>query len=108
MRELMELASRQERYYAQNSTYTQFIAERMEQGGLDYERTETEGGYYDFSVVACLDEDESDSLPLDMCYILQAVPKGDQAGDDNCAIIRVDSLGQRESENADGEATDCW
>ena len=104
MRELMELGSRQERFYAQNSRYTNVISEGT---GLDLGRTETRDGHYDLRVVQCVDND-GNSIALDQCYVLQATPKGEQANDEECAIIRVDSLGQRESVDAKGYDSDCW
>jgi type IV pilus assembly protein PilE len=122
MRDLMELVSREERFYAQNSQYT---AEIALPGGLNYGRTDistaqcvypegrcTNGdgdfisseGHYDLSVVKCPGKADGD---FSTCYILQAVPiaTGLQK-DDKCGTLSVNSKGQRSASGSLGDA--CW
>jgi len=101
MRELMELASRQERFYAQNSAYTSDINGEL---GLNWRSgvvpAETSNGNYQLFVTMCPDEAD-----FDRCYVLEARPKGDQAAD-KCGDIWVDSQGRREADGLLGD--ECW
>lgn len=101
MRELMELASRQERFYAQNSVYTGDIDGPL---GLNWASgvvpPETENGYYQLFPVVCVGE-----ANFDRCYVMEARPQGDQAAD-KCGVIWVDSLGRRDAEGPLGDQ--CW
>ncbi len=102
MRELMELASRQERFYAQNSTYTNDITSEL---GLNWTSDtvppETTNGLYQLSVDECAEEAAGD---FSRCYVLLATPQGDQAKD-KCGTLSVDSLGVREASLVGGS---CW
>ena len=98
MRDLIELTARQERFYAQYSVYTDDIDSP---DGLNFERTTTSEGHYDLEVVTCAGEDD-----FSACYVLQAVPKGIQAKDKDCATLRVNSKGQRSASGTLGDA--CW
>lgn len=100
MRDLVELASRQARFYAQNSRYTDDIDSL---DGLNFERTTSSGGHYDLSVEICVDEEAGD---FGSCYVLKAVPRGQQANDSACGILRLDSRGQRSASGSLGDA--CW
>ena len=103
MRDLMELASRQERFYAQNSVYTADIATEF---GLNLRRTTSEEEHYNLSVIQCTRD--GTTLSLDNCYVLQAtpLPGSDQEKDTNCAILRVDALGERTATGTQGDK--CW
>lgn len=97
MRELMELASRQERFYAQNSTYTNEIAGEL---GLNWQSELTRNELYQLAVFQCEDEDD-----FSRCYQLEAEPRGDQALD-KCGTLVVISTGQRDAEGPLGDK--CW
>lgn len=97
MRALMELASRQERFYAQNSRYTTDIATA---DGLNFLETTSENGHYDLTAGAC------DDGAIDTCYKLTATPRGVQARDTACGALSVDSRGVRKASGpADNQ---CW
>lgn len=99
MRDLMELASRQERFYAQNSSYTPKI---KEEDGLNFKQTTRSGDHYDLRVESCVGDEDDFST----CYVLKAVPKGIQAKDTACATLSVNSKGER---SASGNLKDtCW
>jgi type IV pilus assembly protein PilE len=100
MRDLMELASRQERFYAQYSRYTDDVETAA---GLNLNRTESSEGYYDVSVTECAGKDDDD---FSACYVISAVPKGVQTGDLSCGTLSVNSLGQRSASGPLGEK--CW
>lgn len=105
MRDLMELASRQERFYAQNGVYTNNVDGEF---GLNWVGTESGEGNYNLSVIQC--EDTGGALvSLDNCYVLQAIPKPgtDQVNDTNCATLSVNTLGERKSSGTLDE-DDCW
>lgn len=104
MIDLMELASRQERFYAQNGVYTDNIEGEF---GLDLKRTKTREGNYDLSVIQC--PSDGTPKPIERCYVLQAVPRpgSDQEKDTTCATLSIDAMGQRLSSGTlDKEA--CW
>jgi type IV pilus assembly protein PilE len=100
MRDLMELVSRQERFYAQNSRYTNDIETA---DGLNLERTISSESYYTLSVQTCSENDEEDDYSR--CYILLAEPRGKQTKD-ACGTLTVNSKGERDhSGSADLK---CW
>lgn len=103
MRDLMELASRQERFYAQNSVYTKEIAGEF---GLNLRRTVSSEGYYNLTVTECT---ASGTVPsIDNCYKLVATPRvgSDQEKDRSCAVLTINSLGEREATGTMGDK--CW
>jgi len=91
---LLDLASRQERYIAQNNSYTSVLTA----GGLNFGTTTSQDGYYNLSAAAC----DGDSLTT--CYKLTASATGGQAGDVKCKDITYDSTGAK-SGTTPGE---CW
>lgn len=99
MKELMELGAMQERFYAQNSTYTTEIEGA---DGLNLERTITSEGYYRLKSEACPDKD------ITTCYLLTAtpMPTTSQVKDTQCATLSLDRLGNREGSGTLGEK--CW
>ena len=102
MRDLMELASREERFYAQNSRYTDEIED---ESGLNFKTTVSSEGHYDLSVALCKDPDQTD---FSTCYDLQAAPRGEQA-QDACGTLSVNSKGQRKhSGSPDNDGLRCW
>ena len=92
---LLDIASRQERFVAQNNTYTTEISAN---NGLGMGTTESREGYYDLTVGACA------GGTIATCYVVTATAKGNQAADSDCATITYDSLGTRSGTTA-GE---CW
>jgi type IV pilus assembly protein PilE len=102
MRDLMELVARQERFYAQNSRYTDDI-ETL--GGLNFDRTISSEGYYALSVMECADTDPDD---FSTCYELRAAPIGEQQKD-ACGTLTVNSKGERgHTGSPDIEELNCW
>lgn len=97
MRDLMDLASREERFYAQNQRYTIEISGA---DGLNLERTESSERHYNLIAGpgACGD--------INRCYKLSAIPKGVQDKDTGCGTLSVDSLGQRKASGSLGDT--CW
>ncbi len=93
MRFLMELASRQERFYAQNGTYTD------DPNDLGLESTTSSEGHYSLTVASC-------GAGIATCYKLTATPIGGQAKDTKCANFSIDSLGQRTASGSLGDQ--CW
>ena len=101
MRDLMELASREERFYAQNSRYTDEIED---DSGLNFGTgtTVSSEGHYDLSVELCKSPIQTD---FSTCYDLQASPRGEQR-QDACGTLSVNSKGQR---NHSGDVNiKCW
>jgi type IV pilus assembly protein PilE len=102
MRDLMELVSRQERFYAQNSGYTDDI-ETV--NGLNFGRTISSEEHYNLSVVKCEDAEDDD---FSACYELRAAARGEQQKD-ACGTLTVNSKGQRSHTGSpDNDDLDCW
>ncbi len=97
MRDLMELASRQERFYAQNSRYSEDI---VTANGLNFLRAISEEGHYELAATAC------DDGTILTCYKLTATPAGIQAEDTACGTLSVNSKGEREASGHQKEK--CW
>ena len=91
---LLDIASRQERFVAQNNTYTIDI---LTADGLSMGTTTSQEGYYNMSVDPCDDD------TIATCYLITATPTGSQAGDTDCATITYDSTGAKSGTNAE-----CW
>ncbi len=102
MRDLMELVSRQERFYAQNSRYSGDIEAAS---GLNFGSTISTEGHYTLSVEACEDFDDDD---FSTCYVLLATPRGEQTKD-ACGTLTVNSKGQRDHTGSpDNDGLRCW
>lgn len=82
---LAEMAAQEEQYFLLNKRYT----ERLDSKGLDLARTTTPGGHYTLRV-----DMPEDACPTGYCYILSAVPQGEQAGDD-CGTLSLTSDGTK-------------
>ena len=94
---LLDLAGRQERFYAGAGTYTTEISGAS---GLNYGSTTSQDGYYALSAAAC------PSGTIAQCYVLSAAPRGAQADDALCGTLRLDS---RTGKTATGsDASNCW
>jgi type IV pilus assembly protein PilE len=92
---LLDIASRQERFVAQNNTYTTLIAEPE---GLSMGTTTSQDDQYDMSVAAC-----GGGGTIATCYVITATAVGSQASDTDCATITYDSTGTRS-----GTTDECW
>lgn len=96
---LLSRATKQEQWFLQNRSYTNDITDLGES-------VSTEGYYaltaaYSLNGNACADE---------TCYTLTATPQSGQAGDDQCAELTINNLGQKKAEDSDGnDSSDiCW
>jgi type IV pilus assembly protein PilE len=96
MSALMDLSARQERFYAQTSTYTTDISGAT---GLNVEAVSKEG-FYSLSAAACTDK------TIATCYVVSATPIGGQANDTGCAALGLSSLGKKTSTGTLGDK--CW
>ena len=102
---LLELAEREERYYATNNAYTSDPAD------LGYGTAAAPvawpvtigSGYYQIEATV---PDPNLAVPS---YLLTATAIGSQTADTDCQIFTVDSTGVETSYDAAGNATtDCW
>ncbi|MCP4471872.1 MAG: hypothetical protein GY815_14525 [Gammaproteobacteria bacterium] len=91
---MVDIAARQERFVAQNNTYTTEISANT---GLGIGSTTSREGYYNMTVGAC------GGGAIANCYLITATATGSQASDTGCATITYDSAGVRS-----GTSTDCW
>ena len=103
MQDLMELSARQERFYAQNSTYT---TDLNTAAGLNLDRDLVAGlvpsseRHYTLAAAA------GGTGSITTSYVLTATPVGAQADDTGCLILGMNSLGQRGATGTLG--VDCW
>lgn len=91
---LLDIASRQERFVAQNNTYTTEISAGT---GLNMGTTTSQEGHYNMTVAACEDG------TIAACYIITATATGGQANDTDCATITYDSATTKS-----GTSANCW
>ncbi len=91
---LLDIASRQERFVAQNNRYTTRI---RQDNGLGTGTTASQEGHYNMSAAACADG------TIATCYVITATAIGGQADDLDCATMTYDSTGTRS-----GTTEDCW
>lgn len=91
---LLDISARQERFMAQNNTYT---TELSAANGLNMGTTTSSAEYYDMSVAACGAGD------ISTCYVVTATARGSQVSDTDCLTITYDSLGQKS-----GTTEECW
>ena len=94
---LLELASRQERFYARTGTYTTDISGAT---GLDYGSTQSPDGYYSLTAAACA------TGTIATCYVLSAAPQGVQASDTQCGTLQLGSNSGKTATGTDGAR--CW
>lgn len=92
---LLDIAGRQERFVAQNNTYTTEISDNT---GLNMGTTTSQDDHYDMSVAAC-----GGGGTIATCYVITATATGSQAGDADCATITYDSTGTKS-----GTTAECW
>jgi type IV pilus assembly protein PilE len=91
---LVDIAARQERFVAQNNTYTTEISANT---GLGIGSTTSREGYYNMTVSAC------GGGTIATCYVVTATATGSQVNDTACVAITYDSTGERS-----GTTADCW
>ncbi len=91
---LIDIAAREERFIAQNNTYTTEISANT---GLGVGSTTSRDGYYNMTVAAC------GGGAIANCYLVTATAAGSQANDADCLTITYDSAGVRS-----GTTADCW
>ena len=91
---LLDIASRQERFVAQNNTYT---TEVSAVAGLGLGSIASREGYYNMTVAAC------GTGTIATCYLITATGAGTQANDTACLTITYDSAGVKS-----GATADCW
>jgi len=91
---LLDLAARQERFVAQNNTYTTDVSGAT---GLNWGTTSSNEGYYTLSAAAC------GGGSIATCYLLTATAAGSQTNDTDCTTITLDSAGTKS-----GTTADCW
>ena len=91
---LMNISAREERFMAQNNTYTTDISAAT---GLNMGTTTSNNGYYNLSVAAC------GGGSIATCYLLTATATGGQASDTDCAEITLSSAGV-----TSGTTATCW
>lgn len=91
---LIDIAARQERFVAQNNTYTTEISATT---GLGLGRTTSSEGFYGMTVAAC------GGGTIATCYLITATATGGQVNDTDCTTITYDSAGVKS-----GATADCW
>ena len=91
---LLDIASRQERFVAQNNTYTTEISANI---GLSMGTTTSQDDQYNMSVAACA------GGTIATCYVITATAAGSQASDTDCATITYDSTSTKS-----GTTAECW
>lgn len=91
---LLDISARQERFMAQNNTYTTEISGAT---GLGMGSTTSGSDYYNMSVAACAGE------TIAVCYVVTATAAGSQAADTDCATITYTSRGVKS-----GTTANCW
>ncbi|UPQ83455.1 prepilin-type N-terminal cleavage/methylation domain-containing protein [Pseudomonas knackmussii] len=103
---LTQLMQAQERFYSQNQTYTANLGAGA--GGLAFPGIVanapviSDEGRYSIAAQAC-----AAATPLARCVRLLATPINQQAGDAQCAILGLNSQGQK-SETGTGTVESCW
>jgi type IV pilus assembly protein PilE len=94
---LMDLASRQERFFNDNRTYTADMAAL----GFGADPYITPGGYYSVDAAA-------GGTGIATSYIATATRRASQASDTVCGDYRLNSAGRTTVVNATAPAEDCW
>lgn len=105
---LLDLASREERYFSVNNTYTNVPA------NLGYGATSTfplainasGQSYYSLNVTSVIAASGSGATAVPPGFTAQAVPIGTQAADTTCATYQIDQLGTQT--NSSGATPGCW
>lgn len=91
---LLDISAREERFLAQNNTYTTDVSAAT---GLNMGTTTSSEGYYNLSVAACA------GGTIAICYLVTATATGGQTNDTDCLTITYSSTGVRS-----GTTGNCW
>jgi type IV pilus assembly protein PilE len=94
---LLDYAAKQEMFFAQNNTYTNDII--TVGTGLGMGTATSPEGYYTITAAAC----DRAGATLASCFKMTATGIGPQAVDTTCAVLMLNSLGQKTATSAD-----CW
>lgn len=98
---LVDLATRQEKFFAQNSSYTTSVSDVG--SGLGLGRTTSTEGYYDLTVTAC------SGGAIARCYLLIATATDAQADDTTCTTFTLDNVGRKVAQtSASADSPNCW
>ena len=92
--ELLDISAREERFLAQNNTYTTDIAGAT---GLNLGSAVSGGGFYNLTVAAC------GGGAIANCYLVIAAATGGQVNDTDFLIITYSSSSVRSGTNGN-----CW
>lgn len=95
----MDIASRQERYFTENSSYTSDLVDEL---GLP--STNSENGYFSASVTDVAGE-EGDDLTN---YVITITTGPDGTADAECGDFIVNNIGQRTVSVSTADAAKCW
>jgi type IV pilus assembly protein PilE len=91
---LLDISAREERFMAQNNTYTTDIAGAT---GLNLGSAVSPAGYYNLSIAAC------GAGTIATCYVITAAATGGQTNDTDCVFIAFDSFDVKS-----GTTGNCW
>ncbi len=91
---LLDISSREERFLAQNNSYTLLISPA---NGLNLGTTTSSEGYYNLSVAA------GGTGSIATSYLVTATATGGQTSDTDCTTITYSSAGVKS-----GTTGDCW
>jgi type IV pilus assembly protein PilE len=98
---LTDLATRQEKFFAQNSSYTTAIS--AVGAGLGLGRTTSADGNYNLTSAACT------GGAISRCYLLTATATGAQIDDTTCASFSLDNVGRKVAmTSASAVSPNCW
>jgi type IV pilus assembly protein PilE len=98
---LVELATRQEKFFAQNSTYSTSVSPVGT--GLGLGRTTSAEGYYNLTATTCT------GGAISRCYLLSAAATGAQADDIICATFTLDNVGRKVAKTSTSATSpNCW
>ena len=95
---LMDISARQERFMAQNNSYT---TELSAASGLNMGQTTSSESFYNITVSNC-------GTNINSCCLLTATATGLQTDDERCATLTLSSTGLKASTDANNAASDCW
>lgn len=93
---LSEAAAREERYYAQNNAYTSTVADLNLRSSTGL----SDNGFYQLSI--------STSDSSQGGYLLSATPLGTQAKDSECAVMKLNALGEKTVSGTASDSATCW
>ena len=97
---LAEMGVRQEKFFAQNNTYTTEISA---ENGLALGRTTSRALFYNLTVTACA------GGAISRCYLLTATATGLQAADQDCFSLAMDNVGRKTAKDySDSSTPYCW